>query len=629
MRALAALTVTAIMVFAGCIQVDVPEAIGATTDTTTMDGITSVIERHNLPFNVTNKWSRTLVEGAFGILPALNINVAVDVPLGNGLPTQNVNMGLFLPDIPGCPFGEVEGDHDLASFLHEMDSFPAECQVPVISDIGPYYGEAFLGDLPATEPARRLGGFLIENFVPHGYAVAQVSVLGTGGSDGCMDLMGPTEQAGVQGAVDWLGSQPWSNGAVGLIGRSYDGSTPWEAAMNGSPYLKTVVPISGLTGVHGLTVRNGSMEDRGSGLLWALYFSMSYTGSEDQPTTQAQQAATNSICADTLQGPAQGQAAYATGDMVAPEANDYWTSREFGPAVLDNYEGSVYYIHGMQDWNVDPHMAFPFYNQLEAKGLDIKGLFGQWQHMYPDRLGEHGNCGYCPSGTSVRYDWAQDLLEWFNHYLKGTGPKPELHVEMQDASGGWRIEETWPPADVAWVEQSVADMTLDSTDNILVPTRLNPALGIVQEPIPQQDSVVYTLPAHNGTLKIAGLTQFHVDVTPLGPGGQLYVALIDVDEGRRLGHAIMDLRYAAGGKEMQPVVAGQTITAMMEFFPMDVVVPEGHTLELRIMNTGAGYMPSTVSDPVVIEGGVLRLPVIDRGVEDYFTPPQYVVETAE
>ena len=46
-----------------------------------------------------------------------------------------------------------------------------------------------------------------------------------------MDLMGTAEQLGNDAAVRWLGEQSWSNGAVALIGKSYDGSTPWQAAM--------------------------------------------------------------------------------------------------------------------------------------------------------------------------------------------------------------------------------------------------------------------------------------------------------------------------------------------------------------------------------------------------------------
>ena len=39
----------------------------------------------------------------------------------------------------------------------------------------------------------------------------------------------------------------------------------------------------------------------------------------------------------------------------------------------------------MHDWNVDPHMAIPTINKLYDNGIEAKGLFGQWDHDYPDR----------------------------------------------------------------------------------------------------------------------------------------------------------------------------------------------------------------------------------------------------
>ena len=64
------------------------------------------------------------------------------------------------------------------------------------------------------------------------------------------------EQRGIDAAVTWLGTQSWSNGNVGIIGKSYDVSTPWRATF-GNPHLATIVPMSGLIGVHELM---GAME---------------------------------------------------------------------------------------------------------------------------------------------------------------------------------------------------------------------------------------------------------------------------------------------------------------------------------------------------------------------------------
>ena len=115
----------------------------------------------------------------------------------------------------------------------------------------------------------------------------------------------------------------------------------------------------------------------------------------------------------------------------------------------------------MQDWNVDPHMAFPAYKQLQTAGFEIKGLFGQWGHHYPDRPGDQNGMssgrGAEAFPSSVRYDWAQDLLEWFNYYLYEGNMKPALHVEMQDNMGGWRVEETWPVDDREYLQLPIGE----------------------------------------------------------------------------------------------------------------------------------------------------------------------------
>jgi hypothetical protein len=181
-----------------------------------------VEDRSNLQYRDDDVFSRVSVNGSYEIGPVTSIYVAVPAITssdgGAGITGDaEVHLGLWLPIIEGC-------DYESAEILEE-------CQVPIIAEIGPYYDD---GDVDALTPADRLGRFLIENFVPHGYGIAQVSVFGTGESNHCMDLMGTDEQRGIHAAVEYLGTAPFSNGAVGIIGKSYDGSTPWEAATMGS-----------------------------------------------------------------------------------------------------------------------------------------------------------------------------------------------------------------------------------------------------------------------------------------------------------------------------------------------------------------------------------------------------------
>ena len=502
-----------------------------------------------------------------------------------------VHLGLWLPIIEGCDWDSAE--------------IPVECQVPVIAEIGPYYDD---GDVDALTPADRLGRFLIENFVPHGYGVAQVSVFGTGESNHCMDLMGHDEQAGIKAAVDWLGSQSWSNGNVGAIGKSYDGSTPWNAAASGSEYLATIVPMSGLIGVHDLMWRNGSMEARGAIMHNGVYGSFGLDGDSGD---------IENACEGYVEGYYAGPAAYMTGDNLGWTGSDYWEERHFLTGALDVYNGSIYIIHGMQDWNVDPHMAFPAHQMSIDAGFDVKGLYGQWAHDYPDRESGHSSLssgrGAEAYPYTLRWDWADDLLEWFDFYLRDIGPQPRLIAEIQDNMGGWRVESTYPPEDIDWLMMGLDECEVLSGGATITST----------------SQTTIECPMFENDTRIVGMPTFHVEaqISIVGTSGHLFVEMVRASDGMHLGHAVMDLRFYAGGKDGQVLTPGSTVIAKMEFFGMDVVVPAGDGIQLLVSQTGEDYIPSPVSTQAVtisLDGNsIIGLSTVDRTCQDLFLPPMH------
>ena len=502
-----------------------------------------------------------------------------------------VHLGLWLPIIEGCDWDSAE--------------IAVECQVPVIAEIGPYYDD---GDVDALTPADRLGRFLIENFVPHGYGVAQVSVFGTGESNHCMDLMGHDEQAGIKAAVDWLGSQSWSNGNVGAIGKSYDGSTPWNAAASGSEYLATIVPMSGLIGVHDLMWRNGSMEARGAIMHNGVYGSFGLDGDSGD---------IENACEGYVEGYYAGPAAYMTGDNLGWTGSDYWEERHFLTGALDVYNGSIYIIHGMQDWNVDPHMAFPAHQMSIDAGFDVKGLYGQWAHDYPDRESGHSSLssgrGAEAYPYTLRWDWADDLLEWFDFYLRNIGPQPRLIAEIQDNMGGWRVESTYPPEDIDWLMMGLDECEVLSGGATITST----------------SQTTIECPMFENDTRIVGMPTFHVEaqISIVGTSGHLFVEMVRASDGMHLGHAVMDLRFHAGGKDGQVLTPGSTVIAKMEFFGMDAVVPAGDGIQLLVSQTGEDYIPSPVSTQAVtisLDGNsIIGLSTVDRTCQDLFLPPMH------
>ncbi len=84
-----------------------------------------------------------------------------------------------------------------------------------------------------------------ERWVPHGYAVLRVDSRGAGWSPGFMDPSGPREIDDLYQCIEWAGTQPWSNGKVGMLGISYYASNQWRVAGTHPPHLAAIIPWEG------------------------------------------------------------------------------------------------------------------------------------------------------------------------------------------------------------------------------------------------------------------------------------------------------------------------------------------------------------------------------------------------
>lgn len=552
--------------------------------------------------------------------------------------------------------------------------------VPILVDAGPYYeqdagcGAEGTAECGISDPQQKTN-WLLTNFLPYGYAVVQLAVRGTGTAGGCMDLFGRAEQHDLVQAIDWLGSQEWSNGNIAMIGASYDGSTPWIVAATGNPYLKAVVPASGLPDLFEHVAHNGSAAAGSmtfhSGTYWGFGFDDDFPQNPGLPPEvpwvsvnevtggalvspsangRTMEQDLQNICPEVLEGAALGPYTTGTGDD-ASTLSDYWTQRDHRQGVLDNYEGAVFLIHGLQDWNVDPHMAIPFNVALRAKGLDVTEWYGQWGHAFPD-----STCAQAAPQWVVlpcRLDFAEVLLHWFDRHLKGQetgfiGPA----IQVQDNMGFWRMADQYPPSNPDWLELRLtgdgaltAEATGETRIQLMPPQQGGPSqiLEFKTEPMAED-------------LRISGLPQLKLPFESTANGGELAFWLFDEDADGRVrsaavfppvpgvsnvwrvdddcnpwpmddyfcpvvGHGSMNLRYYAGGRTAQVLSPNTRYVAQMEAEPLEVLIPKGHTLTLWVFQfahtdrsaRGDLTQPGTPSPVTVILGpdAVLRLPVID------------------
>ena len=82
---------------------------------------------------------------------------------------------------------------------------------------------------------------VLQHLLRHVYAVSVADARGKGTSFGVHHgAFSVEETADSYAIIEWLASQPWSSGKVGMSGRSYAGTTQYQAATQAPPALKAI-----------------------------------------------------------------------------------------------------------------------------------------------------------------------------------------------------------------------------------------------------------------------------------------------------------------------------------------------------------------------------------------------------
>jgi uncharacterized protein len=102
-----------------------------------------------------------------------------------------------------------------------------------------------------------------------GFAVVNCDLRGAGRSDGVGSLLSDQEAEDVYDVIEWAACQPWSTGAVGMLGVSYLAISQWKAAALRPPHLKAIVPWEGFTDAYRDFARTGGIRENGFLKVWS------------------------------------------------------------------------------------------------------------------------------------------------------------------------------------------------------------------------------------------------------------------------------------------------------------------------------------------------------------------------
>ena len=98
-------------------------------------------------------------------------------------------------------------------------------------------------------------------WVGHGYGIINADKRGNWYSEGDATFLSPEEALDYHDLIEWVGTQPWSNGKVGLSGVSYLTSSQWRVAETNPPHLSAINPWEGWADTYREVVRHGGIPE--------------------------------------------------------------------------------------------------------------------------------------------------------------------------------------------------------------------------------------------------------------------------------------------------------------------------------------------------------------------------------
>ncbi|GAA3595485.1 CocE/NonD family hydrolase [Kribbella ginsengisoli] len=287
-------------------------------------------------------------------------------------------------------------------------------QVPVLLAYGPYGKHngfppilAAGADIEPPLPAgTRFEAPVAQYWVRHGYAVVYADPRGCWWSEGDASPLSLQEAEDGHDLVEWAGTQPWSNGKVGMSGVSYLAMTQYAVAATRPPHLAAINPCEGISDTYRESIFHGGILE--------TQFSLHLTGE--------------------LIGFGRNKTEDAFSELLAhPLLDDFWASRAF---QLENIEVPAFFVCSMGNHGTHTRGTLEAYRRAGSsqKWLDVHGR-KEWRYYYtPDNV--------------------ERQRTFFDHFLKGIDNDldswPPVRVEYRDRTetGPVRDETAWPPAGV-------------------------------------------------------------------------------------------------------------------------------------------------------------------------------------
>jgi predicted acyl esterase len=425
-----------------------------------------------------------------------------------------------------------------------------------------------------------------EQWTSFGYAVVRVDSRGAGRSPGFVDVWSEREAQDFYDCIEWIATQSWSNGKVGLAGISYYAKNQWQVAAMHPPHLAAICPWEGANDYYREMTHHGGIHNA---FLPDWYRRMS--------TIQ------HGLGSRGFRNPESGLLACGDTDLTDEElaANRCDLAAEILAHPFDD------------DWHaahssVPEQITIPVLSAANWGGLGNhqRGNFTAWARTSSEFtwLEVHGGTHWAGFYT----EYGRNLQRrFFDYFLLGKGdwlsqPPVSLNIRRVDGTFFPRSEAEWPLARTKW-QRTYLDLIDESLTDGAPEKRSQQtfrALG---------DGITFMMPPLEVETEITGPVSAKLWLSSSTNDADIFLVLRAFDAGGnevlfegandpktplsqgwlRGSHRMLDAELSQPWmpwhphQRAEPLVPGEIYEFEVEIWPTCVVLPAGYRLALSVL----------------------------------------------
>jgi uncharacterized protein len=451
-------------------------------------------------------------------------------------------------------------------------------------------------------------------FAAHGYVAARVDIAGMGDSEGIVeDEYVKREQDDALVIIEWLGTQAWSSGTVGMIGISWGGFNGLQVAARRPPRLKTVITICSTDDRYACDAHYLGGCLLNDNFSWGGAF-FNYAAQPPDPLMVGEgnwHAMWRQRIVNHVNFPAKW--------LHHQRRDDFWKHG----SICEDYDAIECPVLAVGGW-LDGYTP-TILRLVENLKAPCKGLIGPWGHKEPQRG---------VPGPAIGF--LQECLRWWDHYLKGKDcgieKDPAMRLWLQDYAaprphfsqrpGRWLAFPKWPTEKFTKLSfypqgeslraraprQKQALLSICSPQTIGIKAQEWCPYGqgrISAESATDQreddgGSLCFDSMPMSKPLRVLGECRVHLRIAADQPQAMVAVRLCDLapdGTSALITFGILNLSHRDSDEFPTPLKPGKFYDVVVDLKPIAQIVPRGHRLRLAVSSS---YWPMLWPSPEIV-----------------------------